>query len=132
MNRILMTTAAGLLALNLAACSGTPPVFTPPSATVIEAPRATGAPSNIDQVNRGVAAAEQTLTLLFRAATAYTSLPRCDTSAARICSDRETARQIRRYAIQAHNALVMARRNEASVEHVWRAIDLLGAVIPSS
>lgn len=125
--------AASLLAL--ASCGGNlAPAFQPPSSTVISAPAATGAPSNIPVANRSVAAAEQTLTLAMNAARIYTDLPRCGTTLARICSDPVIAGLIRHHAIQAHNALVAARRNEASIELVsrmWTAIDALRAAVPA-
>lgn len=115
----------------LVACSPQTPPITAPSATVIEAPKATGAPSDAAVVNRGVAVAEQTLTALMVAAKQYTDLPRCGTGPV-ICSDRETVRKIRRYAIQGHNALLAARRNEAMVGPLWNAIGLLKSVLPST
>lgn len=123
---------AAIALLALAACSPQQPlVFPTPSATVISAPAATGSVSRIDQVNRGVAVAEQTLTLLYQSALVYTSLPRCGTGP-RICSDREVVRQIRNRAIQAHNALIAARKNEGSVEVAWTAINAFRAVVPAS
>lgn len=123
--------AISLLALAAACSPQQAPVFPTPSSTVISAPSATGSVSRIDQVNRGVAVAEQTLTLLYQSALVYTSLPRCGTGP-RICSDREVVRQIRSRAIQAHNALIAARKNEGSVEAVWTAISAFRAVVPAS
>lgn len=124
--------AASLLVL--ASCSQVP-FLAPPSATVITAPTAGGVPSNIGVVNRSVAAAEQTLTLVMQTARGYTDLPRCGATGVRICSDPGTVRQIRSYAIQAHNALIVARANEANVELVgrlWVSIDALRTVVPVS
>lgn len=115
----------------LAACSGQPPVLQMPSSTAVNALQATGSVSNIDQVNRGIAAAEQTLTLLYQSALIYTSLPRCGTGPS-LCSDIGVVREIRRRAIEAHNALVAARKNEALVEYAWTAISAFRAVVPAS
>jgi hypothetical protein len=121
--------AAGLLVLLAACSSAQPPTISLPSATVISVPQASGTPSRIEVVNRGVAALGQTLTELYRAAQLYTDLPRCGTGP-RICSDRETVRQIRRAAIRAHNSYVAARNNEAMVEPAWNALNVFRAVIP--
>ena len=128
MRRFLLSCA---VALPLFACGGQPPALPTLSGTVISAPVATGSVSNIDQVNRGIATAEQTLTLLYQTALVYTSLPRCGTGP-RICSEVGVVREIRRRAIQAHNALVAARKNEGSVEHVWAAISAFRAILPTS
>ena len=132
MNRKILALAF-VLPLAFTSCSQAP-VITPPSSTVISAPAASGTPSSIAVVNRGVAAAEQALTLAYRAALVYTGLPRCGTGL-RICSDVETVRKIRSYAIQAHNALIAARENEANIDLVsrmWVAIEAFRAIVPAS
>lgn len=130
MTRNLLSIAA--ITLLLAACGAKEPPSLMPSSTVISAPKATGTASDIPVVNRGVAVAEQTLTLLERAALQYTSLPRCGTGGPTICSSRAVVANIRKYAIQAHNALVAARQNEAMIEPAWTAINMLRSVIPTS
>jgi len=129
MNRKIIALALPL-ALTLASCAQ-PTALPTLSPTAISAPAASGGVSNIDQVNRGIAVAEQTLTLLYQTALSYTSLPRCGTGP-RICSDRAVVKEIRDRAVQAHNALVAARKNEGSVEHVWAAISAFRVVVPAS
>ena len=130
--KLMMMGVVGSVGLGLGLLSGCSQPLVPqaPSSVVVEAPRASGIPSNIPIVSRSVAVAEQTLTLLETAALGYATLPRCGTGV-KICSDKEVVRKIRAYAIQAHNALVIARQNETMVERVWVAIGLLRSVIPS-
>ena len=117
---------AFVLAL-LVSCGGAPPpAVAPPRPSVVTAPV-----SNVPVVNRGLAVAEQTFTLAMELATEYTSLPRCDVSTKRPCSDREVARKIRRAAIEANGLLDKARSNEALVGPALAAVDVFRAIVPN-
>jgi hypothetical protein len=76
--------------------------------------------------------AEQLLTLLERTADVYFRLPRCGPGAPALCSDPALVRKIRGLDIQAFNAVMAARANEALAGAALAAVNALKAVVPNA
>lgn len=96
-------------------------------------PGALPAPSTNATIAKTVVGAEQTLTLLEQAALVYVKLPRCGTAGAtQVCSDPALVRRLRQLDVQAYNAVIAARKNEALVDFAWQAVGAFQAVVPQS
>lgn len=83
-----------------------------------------------DAVARDVAAARQILTTVERAALRYTSLPPCGTNPSVACADPVKKEMIKRADRVAYDAVMRARRNEATLTEALIAIDELQKLIP--
>jgi hypothetical protein len=98
------------------------------------APSSQGAQEAISSnpvVSSTVLGAEQTLTLLERAADVYVKLPRCG-SGASLCSDSGIVKKIRELDIKAYDAVMAARNNEALAGMAWAAVNAFKAVVPGA
>lgn len=98
-----------------------PPAVTAPAAPISKNPI----------IANSVAGAQQALTLLERAALRYTTLPRCGSPGATIlCSDPERVQRIKDADNIAFDAVMKARRNEATLDFALSAINAFNAVLP--
>lgn len=90
----------------------------------------TTAVSGVESVDVSIAAVENSLTLALIGAKVYTDLPRCRDMGPRICSDVRVVRKIREYAIKAHDAVVMARRNQQLIGLAINVVAQFESVVP--
>lgn len=92
----------------------------------------TACASTTPGVSSKVAAAEVSLTTVENLASIYTHLPRCAPTTAGPCSDQSTVDKIKALDMQAYNAVMAARQNEALLSAALTAITNLQSAIPQA
>lgn len=81
--------------------------------------------------DKSIAAVEQSLTVLEKAALQYTSMPPCGATLSRVCSDPSIKAQIKAADMAAYTAVAAAAANRGSLDAAMTALDNLRRAIPT-